>query len=58
MVDPSAATFAFANNLLTVNPDGAGALKAFSFTLICDFDPAHFAAASNGAGGTFVSYIG
>jgi Ca2+-binding RTX toxin-like protein len=58
IANPSAATFAFANNVLTVDPDGAGALKAFSFTLIGDFDPAQFAATSNGAGGTYVSYIG
>ncbi|MFZ4689196.1 MAG: beta strand repeat-containing protein [Polymorphobacter sp.] len=58
IANPAAATFAFANNVLTVDPDGAGALKAFSFTLIGNFDASQFAATSNGAGGTFVSYIG
>lgn len=57
IANPSAATFAFANNVLTVDPDGAGALKAFSFNLIGTFDASHFVASSDGAGGTYVSYF-
>lgn len=57
IANPAAVTFAFANNLLTVDPDGAGALKAFSFGLAGAFASSGFHAASDGAGGTFVSYF-
>lgn len=57
IANPAAVTFAFADNVLTIDPDGAGALKAFSFTLTGSFDAAHFVATSDGAGGTFVSYF-
>ncbi len=57
IANPAAATFAFADNVLTIDPDGAGALKAFSFTLTGSFDATHFVATSDGAGGTFVDYF-
>jgi hypothetical protein len=50
-------TFAFSNNVLTIDPDGAGGLKAFSFGLVGTFDATHFVASSDGAGGAFVDYI-
>lgn len=55
--NPSAVRFAFANDVLTVDPDGSGALKPFAFGLVGDFDSAGFHAVSNGAGGTLVSYV-
>ncbi len=57
IANPAAVTFAFANNVLTVDPDGAGFLKPFSFNLIGSFDATHFTATSDGAGGTLVSYF-
>jgi Ca2+-binding RTX toxin-like protein len=41
---------------LLVDPDGAGALKAFAINLTGSFDAAGFHAAADGAGGTFISY--
>ncbi|MGL4543245.1 MAG: calcium-binding protein, partial [Polymorphobacter sp.] len=55
--NPSAATFSFANDVLTVDPDGSGALRAFSFGLTGDFDSAGFVAVGNGSGGTLVGYV-
>jgi Ca2+-binding RTX toxin-like protein len=55
---PNMMTFAFENNVLTVDADGVGAAKAFSFNLIGSFDPTLFVATSNGAGGTLVEYFG
>ncbi|HPU14921.1 MAG TPA: calcium-binding protein [Polymorphobacter sp.] len=57
IANPAAVRFAFANNVLTVDPDGAGALKPFSFGLDGVFDAAGFHAVSDGAGGTMVSYV-
>ncbi len=58
VVNSAAVTFAFADNMLTIDPDGAGALKAFSFGLTGSFDAALFQASSDGVGGTFIDYIG
>ena len=55
---PNMMTFAFENNVLTIDADGVGAAKAFSFNLIGSFDPTLFVATSNGAGGTLVEYFG
>lgn len=58
VANSSAVTFAFADDVLTIDPDGAGSQKAFSFGLIGDFDVTRFTATSDGVGGTIVSYIG
>ncbi|WP_310476042.1 calcium-binding protein [Sandarakinorhabdus sp.] len=58
IANPAAATFAFANNVLTVDPDGVGALKAFSFGLTGSFEAGTFVAQTGTELGVYVSYIG
>lgn len=58
VANSAAVTFAFANDVLTIDPDGAGALKAFSFGMTGVFDATLFQATSDGLGGTLISYIG
>ncbi len=57
---PGATTFAYDNNthLLSIDPDGAGKVKAFTITLDGIFDATHFVAVGDGTGGTAISYIG
>lgn len=55
--NPGAMTFAYAGGVLTIDPDGAGALKAFAINLPGAFTSSGFQATSDGAGGTFVTYF-
>lgn len=55
----SAVTLAFDTvaNTLSIDPDGAGAKKAFAITVLGDLSLANFAAVSDGATGTFIEYV-
>lgn len=55
---PGSVSFALVGGDLLIDPDGAGKIKAFAVHLTGTFDVAQFHAASDGAGGTFVSYTG
>ncbi|WP_310476344.1 calcium-binding protein [Sandarakinorhabdus sp.] len=58
VVNADAVTFAFAENVLTIDPDGAGALKPFLINMPGVFDASLFQATSNGLGGTVINYFG
>lgn len=54
-----AVTLAFdsATNTLSIDPDGAGAKKAFAITVLGGLTAANFQAVSDGATGTFIEYV-
>jgi len=55
----AAVTLAFdsTTNALSIDPDGAGAKKAFAVTVEGGLTAANFAAVSDGAGGTFINFV-
>ncbi len=59
MAYSAAVTLAFdsVTNTLSIDPDGAGAKKAFAVTVLGGLTSANFAAVSDGATGTFIEYV-
>ena len=55
----AAVTLAFdtVTNTLSIDPDGAGAKKAFAITMLGGLSAANFAAVSDGATGTFIDFV-
>ncbi len=55
----AAVTLAFdtTTNALSIDPDGAGAKKAFAVTVLGGLSAANFVAVSDGATGTFIEYV-